>query len=59
MKVGDKVRVKKTTINGSIVERRVDQNDNMQYRVSFDEEGETHERWFNEDQLMDEQGARR
>lgn len=54
MKKTDLVEVKTFVIKGEIVEKKFNEDtDKFQYKVEYKgEDGETHSRWFEEDQLI-------
>lgn len=45
------VRVKAVVPQGPVAKLRMDEDGTIYYLVSWDANGETHERWFAEDQL--------
>ena len=51
-KKGDKAELPPHSVKGEIVAKRYNEtDDNFQYLLEYSEDGETHQRWFNESDL--------
>lgn len=54
MKTGSTVRPKRTTITGTVTQRRIKETDDTEFLVEWtDDDGQTVHRWFDEN-LLDE-----